>query len=711
MMLQDSISPMHMSNFQINTDGTAEQHEEKWAPDWPEKEKNTVTKLHTSESQNEQNNPNNNDNCDDEDPREEWNNQCDFFLSILGYAVDLANVWRFPYVCFTNGGGAFLIPYFIVMICSATPMFYLELILGQKHRRGAISLWDICPIFRGVGIAQVIISYVVAFYYNTISAWSLYFLLASITDILPWTYCDQRRGNSPNCVNFSYLHNLSMSDTSGGNDLLHLQNYSLASTEYFERVVLKLQQSKGLEDLGPMRWQLAGCTVFVFCILYASMRNGVKTSGKVVYVTAILPYFLLGILLFNGLTLDGSYEGIWYFIRPRFDKLSEMTVWANAAIQIFFSTGAGFGAHIAYATYNPRKYNCYRDCLITSLVNALTSMFAGVTVFAYLGYLAHLTHTSVQTVTGEGPGLVFQVYPFAIGTLPLASLWATIFFLLLIMLGLDSGMGGLESVVTAVTDVVPKKISRRKHFRPLITLVVLGSACSVAFVNVTSGGMYVFHLMDRYMAGTALLIGSLFQVIAIAWFYGMNELCQDIKSMDLPTPNVYWRFCWKILTPITLIVMIVSSVIDPTPLQYNYGARHPEFLVNNTEVVNITLHGTSQFYSYPQWSVYLGWCMSGVSISMIPLVFFIVLIKDGCNLELAKVFSVGPLDVWPFKERNLTCDTISDHQTSAEGIYGINGRQLDADKATGGNHTEAVVQLNKQSILHELQIIQPKFSV
>ncbi|CAH8639035.1 unnamed protein product [Heterobilharzia americana] len=582
---------MQMSHH-ITTYATAnaitEHQQREYVPEWPQKEKIATAKLQLLESQKKVQKLND----DGEDNREEWNNQCDFFLSILGYAVDLANVWRFPYVCFTNGGGAFLIPYFIVMICSATPMFYLELILGQKHRHGAISLWDICPLFRGVGLAQVTISYIVAFYYNTISAWSLHFLLASITDILPWTYCDQRRGNSINCVNFSYLHNVSV-NASSGNGLLQLQNYSLASTEYFERVVLKLQESNGLEDLGPMRWQLAGCTVSIFCILYASMRNGVKTSGKVVYVTAILPYFLLAILLFNGLTLDGSYEGIWYFIRPRFDKLSEMTVWANAAIQIFFSTGAGFGAHIAYATYNPRKYNCYRDCLITSLVNALTSMFAGVTVFAYLGYLAHLTHTSVQTVTGE------------------------------------------------------------------------------------------------------------------AWFYGMDELCQDIKSMNLPTPNIYWRFCWKILTPITLIVMIVSSVIDPTPLQYNYGAKHPELLTNNTEVVNITLHGTSQFYSYPEWSIYLGWVMSGVSISMIPLVFFIVLIRDGIKLEVTKAFSVGPLDVWPFKQWNQACNSTANEQKRVCRKYTA---EIESDKNIRGNHL-VLSQSQNQIIPQELQMTQSRISV
>ncbi|CAH8609812.1 unnamed protein product [Heterobilharzia americana] len=139
---------MQMSHH-ITTYATAnaitEHQQREYVPEWPQKEKIATAKLQLLESQKKVQKLND----DGEDNREEWNNQCDFFLSILGYAVDLANVWRFPYVCFTNGGG--------------------------------------------VGLAQVTISYIVAFYYNTISAWSLHFLLASITDILPWTYCDQRR--------------------------------------------------------------------------------------------------------------------------------------------------------------------------------------------------------------------------------------------------------------------------------------------------------------------------------------------------------------------------------------------------------------------------------------------------------------------------------------------------------------------------------------
>ncbi|KAG5443873.1 Sodium-dependent dopamine transporter [Clonorchis sinensis] len=613
-----------------------------------------------------------------------WSNQCDFFLSILGYAIDLANVWRFPYICFTNGGGAFLIPYFILMICTALPAFYLELILGQRHRHGAIALWDICPVFRGVGIAQVLISYMVAFYYNTVSAWSLYFLMASITDQLPWTHCDSRRGNTPECV--SYPEWINRSETHFNSSWWRLQNRTLASTEYFERVALKLYRSPGLDNLGPMQWQMMVCTIIVFGVLFCFMRRGVKTSGKVVYVTALCPYLLLAVLLINGAMLKGAREGIWYFIRPQFHRLGELKVWANAAIQNFFSTGAGFGVHIAFATYNPMRYNCHRDCIVTVAINAMTSLFAGFTVFAYLGYLAHILQTPVETVSGDGPGLVFQIYPFAIGTLPVAPFWAFTFFLLLIMLGIDSGMGGLESVITAFNDVVPTKLKKRPGFRPFLTFLVVGSACLVALVNATCGGMYVFNLMDRYVAGASLLIGSLFQVIAVSWFYGMDRLCQDIKEMTLPGPSLYWRLCWKFITPILLVVMVLSAILDPTPLQYNYGTRHPELLTNASQVVNVTIHGSTQVYNYPHWAVWFGWSLTMAPVIIIPITAIVFIVRSGCHFTFKQVISLGPRDYWPVAQmRGMHGTKVSAHN------FSTNSKKAHSDVMAEGGHMESSI--------------------
>ena len=136
--------------------------------------------------------------------RETWGSNLDFLLSIIGFAVDLANVWRFPYLCYKNGGGAFLIPYILMLTLGALPLFYMELILGQFHRQGPISVWRISPIFKGelsplyagsrvyslvfagVGYCAVLIAFFVSFYYNVIIGWALYFLASSVNIRLPW---------------------------------------------------------------------------------------------------------------------------------------------------------------------------------------------------------------------------------------------------------------------------------------------------------------------------------------------------------------------------------------------------------------------------------------------------------------------------------------------------------------------------------------------
>ncbi|CAH8662075.1 unnamed protein product [Schistosoma rodhaini] len=133
--------------------------------------------------------------------------------------------------------------------------------------------------------------------------------------------------------------------------------------------------------------------------------------------------------------------------------------------------------------------------------------------------------------------------------------------------------------------------------------------------------------------------------------------------------------------------MIISSLIDPTPLQYNYGVKHPELSTNYSEVVNITLHGTSQFYVYPKWSIYLGWTMSGISISMIPLVFFIVLVKNGFKIKIGEIFSMGPLDVWPVKKRHQICSQYFNQREG--GLDEKNTDKINDDKNIQSNNLES----------------------
>ncbi|XP_013402004.1 sodium-dependent noradrenaline transporter isoform X1 [Lingula anatina] len=528
--------------------------------------------------------------------RETWGKKIDFLLSIIGFAVDLANVWRFPYLCYRNGGGAFLIPYFLMLLFGALPLFYMEVCLGQFNREGPVTVWKVVPIFTGVGWAVCLIAYYVAFFYNVILAWSLYYLVGSFTSVLPWTTC----GNDWNdCQCWDSSQNATDVITCN-NVTLNVTTSQTSATQYFERGMLGIERSTGIDDLGEPRWQLVLCLLAVFLILYFALWKGVKTSGKVVWVTATLPYIILLILLIRGLLLPGSVEGITYFIVPKVERLADPQVWNDAAIQVFFSVGAGFGVHLAYASYNKFHNNCYRDCLITAGVNSFTSIFSGFVVFSYLGYMAFKKNTDIEKVAVDGPGLVFIVYPEAIATLPGSTGWSIIFFLMLMALGLDSAMGGMESVLTGVKDYYRHFFSKFKYGREFFTFVIIFFAFGIALINITYGGMYPFTLLEQFSAGTSLLFAVFTEAVAVAWFYGIDQFCKDVKKMLGFTPGIYWRICWKFISPIFVLVIVVSSIITYRPI-----------------VVETATHGP---YPYPDWANAVGWCIAGSSMILVPVV-------------------------------------------------------------------------------------------
>ncbi|KAL5288593.1 DAT family protein [Megaselia abdita] len=545
------------------------------------------------------------------DQRETWSGKVDFLLSVIGFAVDLANVWRFPYLCYKNGGGAFLVPYCIMLLVGGIPLFYMELALGQHNRKGAITCWGrLVPLLKGIGYAVVLIAFYVDFYYNVIIAWSLRFFFASFTHKLPWTSCTND-WNTEDCKPFeSTFKNISISEnaTSFINSTIFinetitsnttvLDKYQSAASEYFNRYILELHKSEGIHDLGEIKWELVACLLIVYLICYFSLWKGISTSGKVVWFTALFPYVVLLILLIRGITLPGSYNGIKYYLNPNFDAIYSAEVWVDAATQVFFSLGPGFGVLLAYASYNKYHNNVYKDALLTSFINSATSFVAGFVIFSVLGYMAHASNQSIQDVATEGPGLVFVVYPAAIATMPGSTFWALIFFMMLLTLGLDSSFGGSEAIITALSDEFPKIGKNREVFvAGLFSLYFI-----VGLASCTQGGFYFFQLLDKYAAGYSILVAVFFEAIAVSWIYGTERFCEDIRDMIGFTPGAYWRICWKFVAPIFLLFIIIYGLIGHEPLKY-------------------------ENYTYPGWANIFGWCIAGSSVLMIPLVAVIMMV-------------------------------------------------------------------------------------
>ncbi|XP_048245750.1 creatine transporter-like [Haliotis rufescens] len=163
-----------------------------------------------------------------------------------------------------------------------------------------------------------------------------------------------------------------------------------------------LSISSGLDQLGGIKWELALCLLVTWIFIFGSLAKGIKTIGKVVYVTATLPYAFLFILLVRGLTLPGGPQGILFYITPDFSKLLDVQVWVGACVQVFFSLGPGYGGLISMASYNTFHSNCLRNALICTLVCGGSSLFAGLIVFSFLGSMAHEANVPITDVLSSG---------------------------------------------------------------------------------------------------------------------------------------------------------------------------------------------------------------------------------------------------------------------------------------------------------------------
>ncbi|CEF65845.1 Transporter [Strongyloides ratti] len=571
-------------------------------------------------------------------PREQWNNKMEFLLAVIGYAVDLGNIWRFPSICYKYGGGAFLIPYLIMLLVGGLPMFYLELLLGQYHRSGCISIWKgLCPLFKGIGYGICIISTIMACFYNAIIAQAVYFTFASITSLeVPWKRCGNS-WNTPLCRDDT----MTIDSINKNITTFH----RTASQEYYIYNVLESHKSSGFDDLNGIKIELAGCLAVVFFTVYFALWKGPKSSGKFVWITATAPYIVLFILLIRGITLPGASKGIKYYLTPNFTTLQDPEVWTAAATQIFFSLGPGFGVLLALSSYNDFHNNCYRDAIVTSIINCLTSFFSGFVIFSTLGYMSEITNTPVSEVVGAGESsLIFIVYPQALATMSYSNLWSFIFFVMLITLGIDSTFAGIEAFITGFCDEFPHFIGRRRELfvGVVIFLFFIGS-----LPTVTYGGSFVIPFLDGYGVSLSVLFIVMMEMIVVCWFYGINKFSENVREMLGFYPGRYWRTCW-ICCPVFIGIIFSLAV-------YNTNFKP---MVDGD-------------YTYPQWSVYLGWGIRMLSVLAIPVYGLILIIKTPGALSKRLRLALTPQ-----KRRDSRRLSVCNSNVTRQSIIQLNGNTV-----------------------------------
>ncbi|XP_002069142.3 sodium-dependent nutrient amino acid transporter 1 [Drosophila willistoni] len=495
-------------------------------------------------------------------PRDNWGSSLEFLMSCIALSVGLGNVWRFPFTALENGGGAFLVPYLVVLFLVGKPIYYMEMLLGQFSSRGVIGVFDFSPLMRGVGYAQLFALGVLATYYASVMALTLRYFFDSFAIELPWSYC-RPEWLSEGCVNAS-------SSVDALSDLAKQpSNITLTTSTkfYLERVVLN--ETKSLDNgIGYPNANLALMLAISWLTVTLIIIRGVKSSGKASYVLALFPYVIMFLLLIRALTLPGAIDGVMYFLTPQWNKILEPNVWYNAVTQVFFSLAVCFGVIIMYSSYNRFNHNVYRDAHIVTTLDTFTSMLSGIIIFGILGNLAHESGATdiksmIKTIS-PGTGLAFISYPEAIAKFKwMPQIFSLLFFAMLFMLGVGSNVG----MVSCIMSVIKDKFVNAKIWLIVVGLSLIGY--SVGLIYITPGGQYLLTLIDRHGVTFVSLVSAIFELIAVGWVYGTKRLCEDAEFMLNIKTSYYYRICWSIVTPLVMIVIFGYNLYSMPALEYH----------------------------------------------------------------------------------------------------------------------------------------------
>ncbi|KAK1901292.1 Sodium-dependent neutral amino acid transporter SLC6A17 [Dissostichus eleginoides] len=548
------------------------------------------------------------------DGRPTWNSKLQYILAQVGFSVGLGNVWRFPYLCQKNGGGAYLVPYAILLLIIGIPLFFLELAVGQKIRRGSIGVWNyVCPSLGGIGMSS----------------------LMSFQYPLPWSECPIRRNGSlaivePECEKSS------------------------ATTYFWYRQTLNTTST--IADSGGLNVKMTLSLLVAWIIVCLAVIKGIASSGKVMYFSSLFPYLVLFCFLIRGLMLKGSVDGIAHMFTPKLEKMLEPKVWREAATQVFFALGLGFGGVIAFSSYNKIDNNLF--AVLGFKANIMNEKCIAENTEKILGYLnssvlsydlipPHLNFSQLSTSdyaevyrviktvkedgfaqlgldpclledelnkSVQGTGLAFIAFTEAMTHFPWSPFWSVMFFFMLINLGLGSMIGTMTGITTPVLDTY--KVNRELF---TVCCCVVAFFCGLLFVQ-RSGNYYV-TMFDDYSAGLPLTVVVILENVSVAWIYGTKRFMQDLEDMLGFRPCIIYFYLWKYVSPICLILLISATVIEMAIIPPGYNAWVQEL-------------AEERFQSYPPWALTM--CFSLIVVAMLPLpIVFIArrfnLMSDGSN--------------------------------------------------------------------------------
>ncbi len=435
-----------------------------------------------------------------------------FILAAIGSAVGLGNIWRFPYVAYENGGGAFMIPYIVALLTAGIPFLFLDYALGHRNRGSApLSFARMGRAAEGLGWWQVGICFIIAIYYAVIIAWSVRYTIFSL---------NQAWGDDPNAFFF--------------NDFLKIGDPGIDASPVWG-VVIPL----------VLVW------LAVLAIMLLGVEKGIGTTA-VIFIPLLVVAFVA--LVVRSLFLDGAGAGLDALFTPDWSALTHAGVWAAAFGQIFFSLSIGFGIMITYSSYVHPDTDMVGSGLVVGLANSGFELLAGIGVFAALGFMSQANGVAISEVADGGIGLAFIAFPTIISEAPFGAFIGVLFFGSLVIAGITSLVSILEVVISAVRD----KFELTRVGASLV-VGVPATALSLALFSTTSG-LYVLDILDHFINQFGILMVAVMSMIVVAWaMRKLPVLADHLNHNGSIHLGLWWRLLIGLVTPLMLGYVLIQA--------------------------------------------------------------------------------------------------------------------------------------------------------
>ncbi len=462
------------------------------------------------------------------DSRESWGSQLGLVLAMAGNAVGLGNFLRFPALAAKNGGGTFMIPYFISLLLLGIPLMWIEWGIGRYGGKFGYStspgmfqkLWN-HPMAKYLGALGVFIPLAFVIYYTYIESWTLGYAVRSFTNQIP-----SIEGQTP-AQAFDTMGNY-LASYQGTNNASHLSG-TWTSWIFFAITLF--------------------CNVFV---ISRGVAAGIEKMAKIAMPLLILFAIIVGIRV---LSLPGAMGGVAFVWNPDFSKITDGAIWLAAAGQIFFTLSLGTGSIETYASYLKENDDIVLTGLATSSMNEFCEVILGGSI-AIPAAAAFYGAGAATAIANSGTfNLGFQTMPAVFSGIPGGFLFGGIFFTLLFFAGITSSLALAQPAMAFLQDEM--KLTRKKAALFVGAVMLAGATPIILWLQ------YGFlDEFDFWAGALLLLVFSLIESILFFWVFGGRKAWEEIrKGQQINLPSFFYPIM-KFVVPILLVVILIKGIID-----------------------------------------------------------------------------------------------------------------------------------------------------